>query len=124
MTQQQKVLVVEDDAWLRDTFVDTLHGAGFAVDTASHAQQAMDKLDDFHPDVLLLDVFLPGASGFALLHEMRSYADTAPLPVVVITTAADDLASIDLQPYGVIRLLDKTTVKPDEIIAAVRKALL
>lgn len=124
MSRSKRVLIVEDDVWLSDSFSKVLEGAGFTVQAASHAQQAMDRLDAFKPDVLLLDVFLPGSNGFALLHEMRSYTDIGEIPAVVITTSADTLAHVDLEPYGVIRLLDKTTVKPADIVAAVRKAIL
>lgn len=123
MSGSAKVLIIEDDAWLSEMFAKVLRNSGFTVDSAHHAHQAIEKLDDFVPDVVLLDVFLPGSNGLALLHEMRSYTDLGAMPVIVITTSADEFSLKDLEPYGVIRLLDKTTVEPDNIVAAVRKAL-
>lgn len=121
---KQRVLVVEDDPWLRERFTRTLETSGFAVSQAAHAIEAMDCLDDNIPDVLLLDVFLPGPNGLVLLHEMRSHRDLGAIPVVIITTSADNFALKDLAPYGVVRILDKTNVHSDDVVAAVRKALI
>lgn len=124
MTKRPLVLIVEDDIWLAEQQARTLAAAGYRTIHAPHALAAMEAIDEQPPDVLLCDVFLPGPNIFTLLHELRSYSDLAQLPVILCTTSADQLADEDIAAYGVQRVLDKTTMTPDDIVAAVRRALL
>jgi CheY-like chemotaxis protein len=121
---KQTVLVVEDDTWLAEQQVRVLEKAGYTGATSPHAIAAIEHIDDIHPDVLLLDVLLTGSTGYALLHELQSYTDTAQIPVVLCTNLAPDLKLEDLAPYGVRRILDKSTMQPDDVVAAVKSVLL
>ena len=119
-----KVLLVEDDPWLAELEVATLSEAGFAVTHAPHAPSAIVKIDDNAPDVMILDVLLTGTTAFALLHELQTYDDTGTLPVILCTNMADSLNLEDMKSYGVRRIIDKTTMKPDDLVAAIRSVLL
>ena len=118
------VLLVEDDAWLADNEAAALRGAGFAVALSPHALSAIDYIDKTPPDVIILDVLLPGSTAFALLGELQSYDDTRSIPVILCTNLAEQLSESDFSSYGVKRVVDKTTMHPDDIVAAVRSALL
>jgi CheY-like chemotaxis protein len=118
-----KVLLVEDDPWLAELEVTTLQKAGFAVTHAPHAPSAIVKIDDIQPDVLVLDVLLTGSTAFALLHELQSYDDTGELPIILCTNMAESLKLEDLKSYGVRRIVDKTTMHPDDLVAAIRSVL-
>lgn len=81
-------------------------------------------VDERRPDVLLLDVFLAGPNIFTLLHELRSHVDLAMIPVVLCTNSADALSEEDLEVYGISAVLDKTSMVPDDIVAAIKRVLL
>jgi CheY-like chemotaxis protein len=117
------VLLVEDDAWLADVESGALRSAGFDVRVAPNALAAIDIVDTMQPDAIVLDVLLAGSTGFALLNELQSYSDTATIPVILCTSIAEQLNAVQLKQYGVHRILDKTTMVPDDIVAAVRSAL-
>lgn len=117
------VLLVEDDIWLRDTFQTVLEQHNFNVVTTGNALEAIDTLDECRPDVIILDVFLPGPNGLLLLHEMRSHQDLGAIPAVIVTTSAEYFIEKDMTAYGVVRVLDKTTLQPSDIAAAARKAV-
>jgi len=121
---QQTVLVVEDDAWLAEQQVRVLEKAGFSAQASPHAIDAITIIDVACPDAIVLDVLLTGTTAFALLHELQSYGDTGTIPVILCTNLAGDLSLENLQPYGVRRILDKTTMLPDDIVTAVRSVLL
>lgn len=123
MTKQPYVLIVEDDDWLAEQYARTLKAAGIRTGTVPHALAAIDAIDQQRPDALVLDVLLAGPNAFTLLHELQSHADLASIPVILCTNGADQLAGEDLQAYGVTRVLDKATMRPDDLIAAVRRAL-
>lgn len=118
-----RVLLVEDDPWLAELEADVLTTAGFAVTHAPHAPSAIAKIDEKQPDIIILDVLLTGSTAFALLHELQSYGDTKLIPVILCTNMADSLDSASLKAYGVERIVDKSTMQPDDLPAAVRSVL-
>lgn len=115
-----RVLVVEDDRWLAQLQTDILKGAGHEVSIASNAIEAIDAIDGFKPEVMVLDVLLTGSTAFALLHEMQSHPDIASLPIVLCTNMADALDLDTVKHYGVKRVIDKTTMQPEDLVAAIR----
>lgn len=117
-----RVLIVEDDTWQRQHVSRVLAKHGFQTAESAHALEAIDRIDVFKPDVIVLDIMLPGPNGFVLLHELQSHSDLAQIPIVVMTTHSD--ISLDqLQPYGVKVVLHKATMHPDDIVAAIRRAV-
>jgi len=118
-----KILLVEDDVWLAELEAGVLLREGYEVAIASHAQAAIELVDASLPDVIILDVLLGGSTGFTLLHELQSYSDTSPVPVVLCTNLAEQLSQTDLAAYGVRRVVDKSTMHPSDLIAAVRSVL-
>jgi CheY-like chemotaxis protein len=123
MTKTPMILVVEDDEWMAEQHVRTLHEAGFQAEHVPHALAAIDSVDTKRPAVIILDVFLSGPNAFTLLHELQSHSDLAVIPVILCTNSAEDIAAEDLEAYGVSRVLDKTTMKPADLVAAVKKVL-
>jgi two-component system response regulator GlrR len=115
-----RVLVVEDDAWLAEGIVAQLEKAGYDVAYAAHAQAAVARIDDSVPDIIVADMMLTGTTVLALLHELQSYGDTKAIPVVLCTNSADVLQIETLRPYGVKRIIDKTTMQPEDVVVAVR----
>ena len=102
------VLLVEDDAEVRTSVAEILELEGFAVDTAIHGQQALDKLrSGATPNVLLLDLMMPVMNGLELLEHLREEAELRPPPVIVLSAnrgyEAEDLgvAAIVRKPFDV-----------------------
>lgn len=124
MTKARSVLIVEDDDWLAEQHGRMLRAAGYLVDFAPHALAAMDAIDSKQPDVIVLDLLLAGPNAFTLLHELQSHTDLAGIPVILCTNSADHIASEDIEAYGVRQILDKATMHPDDVVAAVKKVLL
>lgn len=120
---KQKVLVVEDDTWLGELEASVLEKAGYDVMVAPHALAAIDLVDSFKPAAMVLDVLLAGTTSFALLHELQTYDDTRKIPVVLCTNLAEQFDKKQLEYYGVRRIVDKTTMHPSDIVAAVKAVL-
>lgn len=118
-----KLLLVEDDQWLAELEAAALTRAGYDVVAVNRAPAAIEAVDREHPDAIVLDVLLTGSTGFALLHELQSYTDTKIIPVVLCTNTAERLPEANLESYGVRRVVDKTTMTPEDLVAAVRSVL-
>lgn len=124
MTKKQLVLIVEDDEWVSEGYQTSLNGAGFDTNVVTNGLEAIDSIDSSRPDVVVLDLFLPGPNGLALIHEIRSHEDLESIPVVMITNSAEQISDDELSVYGVSRLLDKSVMQPQDVVTAVRGALM
>jgi len=118
------VLLVEDDPWLAELEAEVLTQAGYTVVHSPHAPSAIAKIDENQPDIIILDVLLTGSTAFALLHELQSYGDTKSVPIILCTNMAESLKLEDLKTYGVRRIIDKSSMHPDDLPAAIRSVLL
>ena len=119
----KRVLVIEDDQWFLALVKKTLEREKFVVATADNTIAGMAEINKAVPDAIILDFFMPGPNALVLLHELQSYADTASIPVILCTNNAADIPKESISLYGVVAVLDKTTMHPDDTAAAVRKAL-
>jgi two-component system, OmpR family, phosphate regulon response regulator PhoB len=82
------VLVAEDDPAILDLLVFTLRGSGHEVLTRTDGKAALEAATTEHPDLVVLDVAMPGATGLDVCRELRSNASTARLPVIMLTARA------------------------------------
>jgi type II secretory ATPase GspE/PulE/Tfp pilus assembly ATPase PilB-like protein/ActR/RegA family two-component response regulator len=87
---QHKVLLVDDEDQLRRVMKDLLEREGYLVAEARDGVQALDQVDKFGPDVVVLDLNLPGLDGYGVLSHLRSRPATVGLPVIVLTAKADE----------------------------------
>lgn len=86
------VLVVDDDPAARELLADQLLEAGHRVETAENGRQALDMAAKLLPDLVLLDIMMPGMDGFAVCRELRAHPPLADITVVLVT-ALDDRTS-------------------------------
>jgi two-component system KDP operon response regulator KdpE len=115
----ERILVVDDEPQILRALKATLRGAGYEVDTAASAEEALSKAAIHPPDGFILDLILPDRSGIDVCRELRTWTQA---PVVVLSAVgeeADKVAALDAgaddyvtKPFGV-----------DELLARVRAAL-
>lgn len=118
-----RVLIVEDDAWQAEQLARTLAEAGIDTVQVANGLEAIDWLDGEMPSVIILDLFLPGPNGLALLHELRSHGDIGGVPVIVCSASAENISLHDIKPYGVEAILDKTAMTPHDVVRTVRRVI-
>ena len=83
------VLVVDDEVAIRLLCRVNLQADGFAVREAGDGESALAAIDEETPDVVLLDVMLPGEDGFEIAARLRADARTASIPIIFLTARAD-----------------------------------
>jgi two-component system OmpR family response regulator len=88
MSTPDRVLVVDDDADIREVLASTLAFSGFVVDTAPDAATALARITAAAPDVVVLDVMMPGMDGYDLVHLLRHAGKSLP---VLFLTARDEV---------------------------------
>jgi two-component system OmpR family response regulator len=114
------VLVVDDDEFIRDLVSSALRIAGFATATASGGMEALGLVERDRPDLIVLDVGLPGIDGFEVCRRLRQVGDQTPVIFLTARDAAEDRVS------GFTRGGDDYVTKPfslEELVARVRAVL-
>lgn len=93
--QSGHLLVVDDDFVLRSVAVESLRHAGFKVSDVSSGEDALRQFESGSYDLILLDVMMPGLSGYEVCQRIRATAKGAEIPILMLT-GLDDTASIEL----------------------------
>lgn len=83
-----RILLVEDNEMNRDMLSRRLIRRGFEVSIAVDAEEAFQQVRTERPDVILMDLGLPGKDGYEITRELKSDPDLAPIPVIALTASA------------------------------------
>jgi CheY-like chemotaxis protein len=115
-----RVIVVDDDKEIREIITFVLTRNGFEVTSAISGQQLHAMLVQFIPDLIILDVMMPGEDGYQICNTLRSNPQTRHIPVIIMTAHAEDIyerISVDLgaavhmtKPFHPFNLLEKVKV--------------
>ena len=84
-----KILVVDDDASLKQAAVDTLAGLGYTIETASDGVEALEKVRADPPDLMILDVMMPKMNGLEVCRIVKSFAAESFIPIILVTVKSD-----------------------------------
>lgn len=103
----KRVLLVEDEPNIIEAIRFILSRDGWVVDTHADGATAVAAVLAAPPDVLVLDVMLPGKSGFDILRELRAAPSTAALPVLMLTAKGQVRDREQAERYGVNRFMTK-----------------
>jgi two-component system alkaline phosphatase synthesis response regulator PhoP len=93
------ILVVEDDKDIADLIARSLHKAGYATDIAASGTAVRPKVKAAAPDLILLDLMLPGMDGLVVCQMLRADPATASIPIIMLTARGDEaerIAGLDL----------------------------
>ena len=88
-----KVLVVDDEPNVLRSLAQYLTIEDFTVETASNGMEALEKVESFHPELILLDVMMPGMDGFEVLDKVKANPAHAQTPIIMLT-AKDQSADV------------------------------
>jgi CheY-like chemotaxis protein len=121
-TPPQKILVVDDDESVLSFLSFSLRGEGFEVLEARNAETGMNLLKTHTPDLILLDLMLPGMSGLQMCEKLRQDARFRQTPVLVITAYAENSSVKKVADAGAQGLIEKP-IMFSELLVQVLDAL-
>lgn len=116
----RKILAVDDEKHIVRLVQVNLERQGYEVITANDGKEALQKVEDEHPDLLVLDVMMPYMDGFEVLQNLRRNPSTAEIPVIMLTAKAQDADVFRGWQSGVDCYLTKP-FNPMELIAFVSR---
>src|SRR5688572_15614668 len=122
MECSQRILVVEDDRDLCELLSTLLGVEGYRTETASDGADAVQRVVAGRPDAVVLDVMLPGRSGFDICRELKFRRETNLIPILMLTGMTGDEARTSGLRVGANRYLTKP-FEPDVLLSELRQAL-
>jgi len=119
----KKILIVEDDKFLRELMVRKLSQENFEIIEAIDGEEGIKKIKDVIPDIVLLDLILPGIDGFEVLAKIKEDATTTSIPVIILSNLGQREDVERGMKLGAIDFLVKAHFTPNEIIDKIKANL-
>lgn len=119
----KNILIVEDDNFLSDIYKHQLQKEGFETQVAAEGRAALDCLEKQIPDLILLDMIMPGMNGFDFLEALRQNSRFDQIPVMIITNLGQDEDKRRCQEMRACSYFVKTEVTIDSIITMIKEKL-
>ena len=123
MSDIKKVLVVEDEAALRLALVDKLTRAGFEVFEAKDGKSGLEMSLTKKPDIILLDLMMPGMDGLTMVDELNKLDGYNKIPLIVLTNSSGTDTIIDVIGRGINEYLVKSDWSINDIVLKVKNKL-
>jgi len=122
-TKKAKILMMEDNIFLRKLYREKLTRAGFEFIEATNGVEGMNKVISEDPDLVILDLILPRKNGFDVLSEMKNNPKTKNIPVIILSNLGQELDIKEGLALGAREYLVKTEVRLSEVVNRVKKWL-
>jgi DNA-binding response OmpR family regulator len=119
----RKILVVEDDKFVRELIAQKLTEEEFEVSSAKDGEEGVKKTESEKPDLILLDLILPGIDGFEVLSRIRKNPLTERIPVIILSNLGEKVDVDRGIKLGADDYLIKAHFTPKEIVEKVRSVL-
>ncbi len=104
---RKRVLIVEDEATVRLVIREVLERSGYELAEAADGTEGLAKAERFRPDVILLDVVLPGLDGSELCRRLKANPATNQIPVIFLTGVEDDVLYSLASEVGAVACISK-----------------
>jgi two-component system KDP operon response regulator KdpE len=117
-----KILVIEDDADIRKLLKQRLEGEGYDTAFAWDAVTALTAARKAEPDLIILDLGLPGGDGWVVMERLQTLAPFAMIPIVVVSAQPADLNAERAEAAGAFAFIEKP-FETEALLAAVRDGL-
>lgn len=118
-----KVMVVEDDQMIMDMYVHKFEQEGFLVVSRDRGDGVLELAEKEKPDIILLDVIIPGLDGFAVLEGLKANPATKDIKVVMLTNLAQEEDKTKGQQMGALGYIVKASKTPGEVVKQIREFL-
>ncbi len=122
LEEKNKILIVDDDKYIRDFLSIFLSGSGYLCYTASDGKEALEKVNEVKPDIIFLDLFMIGIQGLEVCKKLKGSRLTSSIPVIIITVTDDYQLKMKCLEAGATDFITKP-LNPMEINAKVQNLL-
>ncbi len=118
-----KILLIEDDKFLRELITQKLIKESYDVSEAIDGEEGMERIKKLKPDLVLLDLILPGIDGFEVLSRMKEDVSVSQIPVIILSNLGQKDDVEKGLKLGAVDYLIKAHFTPGEIINKIKTVL-
>lgn len=118
-----KLLLVEDDEEESRLYERLFTEEGFEVFKLKSGENCREAAVYFHPDIILMDLFMPKVNGLEALDTLHFHADTKDIPVIILTNISDPVREKDSYRRGASRFITKCNIENSELVLQVRSLI-
>lgn len=118
-----KLLIVEDDPFLSKMYSKKFQIAGYEVDVAQNGLEALIKVKEFKPDLVLMDILMPKMNGMEALDKLKSNEETKDIPVIMLTNLSTTDDAETAIKKGAAKYIIKSEVTPAQVVKAAAEIL-
>ena len=119
----KKVLIVEDDSLLAKVLSESFLAENFKVTNVDNGLNVADTVKSFSPDIILLDLIIPGLDGFAVLKQLKADTKTEKIPVVILSNLGDTGDIKSTKALGAEEYFIKANTEMEKIVKYVKNKL-
>lgn len=123
MPTDKKILLIDDDEFLLDIYQHKLTKEGFEVSIAKDAEEGFEIMKKTKPDLIILDLIMPGMSGFDVLEQLKSTSGLSKIPVIVLTNLGQEEDKKRCLELGVKEYFVKTETSLEQIIKKIHEVI-
>ena len=120
---EENILIIEDDKFLRELISRKIINEGFKMEEAIDGEEGLKKLQEVKPDLILLDLILPGLDGFEVLERIKDNPSTSIIPVLILSNLGQRDEIEKGLKLGAVDFLVKAHFTPEEIVNKVKEIL-
>lgn len=117
----KKILIVEDEKVLSKALNIEILKSGFEVYSAYDGTSGLADVKNIHPDIIILDLLLPGMDGFEFIHEVRSNPETEKTPIIVLSNLGQEKDVNKAMALGANAYFIKTSIDLSDIATLIKQ---
>lgn len=121
--KKEKILIVEDDMYINKMYQLKLNLEGYEVEVAENGRIGMEKVKDFKPDIMLLDILMPEMDGFEVLKAMKEDSSIKDIPILIMSNLGQEDHIQKGKELGAIGYIVKTQYTPAKVVETIKEVL-
>lgn len=119
----KKILIVEDDPFLIDIYTTKLKEVGFLVDVATTGEEALNKIKEKKPSLMVLDIVLPHVDGWEILKRVKTEKNSKDLKVIILSNLGQKEEVEKGMKLGAVKYLIKAHYTPSQVVEEIKKII-
>jgi CheY-like chemotaxis protein len=117
------IVLADDEQFIAVAYNDGLTRAGYTVTVAHDGEEALAKIKEVKPDIILLDLIMPKMDGFAVLKEVKNTPELANIPVMILSNLSQATDDNEAKKLGAVDFLVKAEISLQDLIDHIKKVL-
>src|SRR3989344_558407 len=118
-----KVLIIEDDKFMAESLATKFKEANFAITHLKNGNEVVEEMIIQKPDIVILDILLPGKNGFDVLKELKEKEETKNVPVIIVSNLGSKEDFEKGSRLGASGFMVKATVIPEDVVAKAKQVI-